>query len=318
VGLDRVYLAGSGAEAVELALKLGRLQGRRRIVATRGGYHGKTMGALSVTGRDAYREPFEPLLPGVEFVPFGDLAALAAALCEDAGDATFVVEPVQAEAGVRIPPDGYLAGVERLCRESGAFFVLDEIQTGLGRLGEWWGLDREAVTPDVLLAGKALSGGVVPVSAVIGSEEAFGLSARDPALHSGTFAGSPLAAAAVTATVATLIEEEVPARARELGERLLPTVAEIVSDRCGPLAVEIRGRGALLGIEMTHASVAADLALELERERVLVSHSLNAHEVVRLTPSAFFSPADEEYLFAALDQACLRVADRWQAAVGGV
>lgn len=314
-GLDRVYFAGSGAEATETALKLARLQDRHRILATEGGYHGKTLGALSVTGRESYRAPFAPLLPNVDFVPFGDLAALSTALGDSGPEATFIVEPVQAEGGVRIPPAGYLAGVERLCRESGAFLILDEIQTGLGRLGQWWGRDEEGVTPDVLLVGKALSGGVVPVSAVVAGDDAFGLLARDPALHSSTFSGAPIAAAAVSAALAVIEEERLVPNARALGERLLPAVREVAGEACGSLVEDVRGRGALIGIEMKSASVAGDLALELRSQQVLVSHSLNAQEVVRLTPPALFDRTDEEMLLGALAKAGERIAGRWGTAL---
>lgn len=310
-GLDRVYFAGSGAEATETALKLARLQGRHRVVTTEGGYHGKTLGALSVSGRKDCRAPFAPLLPGVDIVPFGDLAALSAALAKRGPETAFIVEPVQAEGGVRIPPAGYLAGVEHLCRELDVFFILDEIQTGLGRLGHWWGRDEEGVTPDVLLVGKALSGGVVPVSAVVAGDDAFGLLARDPTLHSSTFSGAPIAAAAVVAALAAIEEEGLVASARALGERLLPAVYEVVTRACGPLVEDVRGRGALIGIEMTSAPVAVDFALELRIERVLVSHSLNAQEVVRLTPAALFDDDDEQMLLAALANAGQRITGRW-------
>jgi putrescine aminotransferase len=312
-GLDRVYFASSGAEATETSLKLARLQGRHRLLATEGGYHGKTLGALSVTGREAYRTPFAPLLPDVAFVPFGDLEGLAAVLAKHGPETAFIVEPVQAEGGVRIPPTGYLAEVERLCREFDAFLILDEIQTGLGRLGQWWGRDEEGVNPDVLLVGKALSGGVVPVSAVVAGDEAFGLLARDPALHSSTFSGAPIAAAAASAALAVIAEEHLVSRARALGERLLPAVREVLGPACGSLVEEVRGQGALIGIEMKSAPVAADFALELRVGRVLVSHSLNAQEVVRLTPPALFDSVDEEMLLAALVGAGERIAVRWSA-----
>ncbi|MDP9072690.1 MAG: aminotransferase class III-fold pyridoxal phosphate-dependent enzyme, partial [Actinomycetota bacterium] len=155
-GLDYVFLTNSGAEAVEVGLKLARLAGKTRVIAMHGGFHGKTMGALSVTGRPAYRDPFAPLLPGVEFVAFGDSDALDAALAVDGHRAAVILEPVQAEGGVRLPPPGYLRHVADRCQAVGAMLILDEIQTGLGRLGTWWGADAEAITPDVLLVGKIL------------------------------------------------------------------------------------------------------------------------------------------------------------------
>ena len=216
-GLDKVFLTGSGAEATELGLKLARLAGRTRVVAMDGGFHGKTLGAVSVTGRAQYRDPFAPLLPDVSFVPFDDPAALAAALADGGAQTAVVLEPVQAEGGVRVPAPGYLREVRRQCTAAGALLVLDEIQTGLGRLGAMWGADLEGVRPDVLLTGKVLGGGVMPVGGVVATAEVFAPLDADPLLHSSTFAGSPLAAAAVTATLAVLREEGVVERVRELG-----------------------------------------------------------------------------------------------------
>jgi putrescine aminotransferase len=165
-GLRKVHFAGSGAEATEAAIKMARTRGHTRLISAYGGYHGKTMGALSVTARDLYQDPFRPLLPAVEHIRYGDAGALEQALRRGA-PACVILEPVQGEGGVVIPPEGYLADAARLCREHGGFLVLDEIMTGVGRLGHWWGADRDGVTPDVLLAGKSLSGGIVPVSAAI-------------------------------------------------------------------------------------------------------------------------------------------------------
>ncbi|MGH3730134.1 MAG: aspartate aminotransferase family protein, partial [Micromonosporaceae bacterium] len=159
-GLSKVHFTGSGTEATEAAIKLARMNGARRLVTTVDGYHGKTLGALSVTARPMYQDPFRPLLPDVVEVPYGDADALGKVL-SDGEPSCFVVEPVQGEAGVVIPPAGYLADVARVCAEHGCLFVADEIQTGLGRLGRWWGVGD--VRPDMLLVGKALSGGVVPV-----------------------------------------------------------------------------------------------------------------------------------------------------------
>ncbi len=147
-GLDHVFLTNSGSEATELGLKLARLAGRTRIVSATGGFHGKTLGALSISGREQYRTPFAPLLPDVERVPYGDTAALAAALATDSRRTCVVLEPVQGEGGVVVPPPGYLAEARRLCTATGALLMADEIQTGLGRLGRWWGVDGERVVPD--------------------------------------------------------------------------------------------------------------------------------------------------------------------------
>ncbi len=157
--LTYVGFTNSGAEATELGIKLARLNGKSKLIAMTGGFHGKTLGALSVTGRRQYQDPFMPLLPDVHFIPYGDSSALHDILSQVGNQAGVILEPVQGEGGVIVPPAGYLREVFDLCRQHGAFLILDEIQTGLGRLGVWWGANREDITPDVMLVGKGLSGG---------------------------------------------------------------------------------------------------------------------------------------------------------------
>lgn len=304
-GLEYVFLTNSGAEATELGIKLTRLAGCRRIVATDGGFHGKTLGALSVTGRAQYREPFRPLPNGVEFVPFGDLDSLVGALSSTGGRTAVVLEPVQAEGGVRLPPDGYLAAVRRACNAADAVLVLDEIQTGLGRLGAWWGADRAGVTPDILLTGKILGGGVMPAGAVVATPEMFAPLNADPLLHSSTFAGSPVAAAAVVATIRTLRDEEIIGRSRVLGRALLDLVRSTLDHR-GPVR-EIRGDGLMIGIEFESADTASEFMLGMLERRVIPSYSLNSSTVLRLTPSALLDGADIDALASALQHAADRL-----------
>ena len=211
-GLERVHFTGSGAEAVETAIKIGRSLGRRRLVSMVSGYHGKTMGALSMTANHVFQDPFRPLLPDVTHVPYGDAAALEATLAVMPGEACVIVEPVQGEAGVIVPPEGYLRAVQALCHAYDALFVLDEVQTGLGRLGSWWGASRESVNPDVLLVGKALSGGVVPVAAAIATAKAFAAFDKDPYIHTSTFSGAPLAMAAARGAIAAIQEDDLVIR----------------------------------------------------------------------------------------------------------
>jgi putrescine aminotransferase len=298
-GLDWVCFVNSGAEATELALKLARLSGRRRVVAMDGGFHGKTLGALSVTGRDRYREPCRPLLPGVTFVPFDDLAAVEGAIGSGGERTCVIAEPVQAEAGVRIPQEGFLAGLRALCDRSGAMLVVDEVQTGLGRLGAWWGSDLERVVPDVLLAGKALGGGVVPVAAVVASADAFAPLNDDPLMHSSTFAGSPLAGAAVAAAIEASRELDVPGRARALGSRLLFELREAATGH-EALVRDVRGAGLLIAIEFRQPRNATEFALGLQKRGVLACFSANAHDVVRLTPPAILTDAELEQIVAAV------------------
>ena len=309
-GLDHVYLTNSGAEAVEVALKLARLHGRTRIISMQDGFHGKTFGALSVTGRPAYRAPFEPLLPGVEFARFGDIDDLTRRLATDAEHSCVLLEPILGEGGVHVPPSGYLAAVRELCTRTGAMLILDEIQTGLGRVGAWWAADIEKVVPDIMLSGKILSGGVVPVGAVLATDEVFRPLDDDPMLHSSTFAGSPLAAAAVGAVLSVLQTENLIARSADLGIELSGMVRGILDEQCPGLVAEVRGRGLLIGMDFVSSDLAVEFLMELMARRVVPSYSLNKYNVLRLTPPATLTAADVAELKEALTGAAHEVGRR--------
>lgn len=313
-GLDYVHFVNSGAEATEAALKLARAHGRNAVVTTRRGFHGKTLGALSVTANATYQTPFRPLLPDVTQVAFGDAAELERALAPRRNRACVVLEPVQGEAGVRIPERGYLRTVARLCRTYGALLVVDEIQTGMGRLGTWWGVDAEDVRPDVMLVGKGLSGGVVPVAAMTATEAAYEPFSRDPYLHTSTFGASPIACAAALATVETMDREDTVARAAALGARILAGVRETCAPHLGGLVHEVRGRGLLIGVEFAENRAVGELLLELISRDVLVNHSLNSTRVLRLTPPAVVEDAALDQFFTTLAESlrtvAARVADR--------
>ena len=309
-GLRRVHFVNSGAEAVEAAIKFARTAGKTRLISTVGGYHGKTMGALSLTARKVYQDPFRPLLPEVTHIPYGDTVALEKSLAVEGKRACVVVEPVQGEGGVIVPPAGYLRDVARLCRDHDALFVLDEVQTGLGRLGTWWGADREGVTPDVLLVGKNLSGGVIPVAAVLATEEIYEPFSSDPLLHTSTFAASPVAMAAAATTIDVLREEQLVARADRLGRQITTTLRDLLALHAPHLGAEIRGVGLLIGIELPSPHVAGDLVLELQSQHVLVNHSLNANAVLRLTPPAVMTDADLDWLFTSFTAAVRTVGAR--------
>ncbi|PWV58094.1 aspartate aminotransferase family protein [Nocardiopsis sp. L17-MgMaSL7] len=312
-GLTKVHFTGSGAEATECAIKLARAQGKRRLVTTVNGYHGKTMGALSVTARHLYQEPFEPLLPDVTEVPFGDAQALERAL-EGAPPSCFLVEPVQGEGGVIVPPAGYLQEVARLCRAHDCFLVVDEVLTGLGRLGHWWASQSEGpVHCDALLVGKGLSGGVVPVSAVLATPEAYKPFDKDPFIHTSTFSGAPIAMAAARAAIEALQEEDAVGRAAQLGELIRPAIAQSARRHCGHLVTEVRGQGLLIGLEMRDAGLAGEVMLELLEERVLVNHSLNNSQVLRLTPAATLTVPQTDWLLEAFDRALAVVGQRFPA-----
>lgn len=306
-GLTRVHFAGSGAEAVEAAIKMARTHGKTQLISMTNGYHGKTMGALSVTAKDLFQAPFRPLLPGVSHVAFGDPDALRRELVQHEGSGCVIVEPVQGEAGVIVPPDGYLRDVELLCREHGAFFVLDEVQTGLGRLGHWWGASREGVTPDVLLVGKGLSGGVVPVSAAVATDAAFRAFDKDPFIHTSTFSGNPLAMAAARAAVQVIRNDGLVERAARIGAVLRSELTRISTAVFGRRLREVRGLGLLIGIELTVPGMAGDLLLELMSAGVIANHSLNSDRVLRLTPPAVLDETEIQILLDAFERAAKAV-----------
>jgi putrescine aminotransferase len=249
-GLEMVFFANSGAEAVEAALKLARCAtARDGLLSCERSYHGKTLGALSVTGNPEYQRPFRPLLDDCRAVPFGDLAALEQALAARSY-AAFVVEPVQAEGGIRVPPPAYLREAHRLCRQSGTLLVVDEVQTGLGRTGTMFAVERAGVEPDVMTLAKSLGGGLVPIGAMLCRRDlwikAYG-TAQTFALHTSTFGGGSLACAAGLATLKALGEEHLAANADARGRQLLAGLIEIC--RQHDALCEARGQGLLLGLE---------------------------------------------------------------------
>lgn len=296
-----VFFCNSGAEAVEGAIKLSRRTGRRGLVAAEGGFHGRTMGALALTHKPAYREPFQPLPGDVVHVPFGDAAALAAAV--DERTAAVVLEPVQGEGGVRPAPPGYLAAARAATSEAGALLVLDEVQTGIGRTGAWLGHHLDAVggpevRPDVVTLAKGLGGGI-PIGALI----AYGEQAATmlgPGQHGTTFGGNPVAAAAGLATLHVIERDGLLANATAVGRRLRDRVQALGH----PLVTGVRGVGLLLAVELARP-VAAAVAADLLDAGFIVNPV--APESLRLAPPLILTPeqADTfvEALPAALDAA---------------
>jgi putrescine aminotransferase len=305
-GLVKVHFTNSGAEAVETAIKLARAGGARRLITTVNGYHGKTLGALSVTARPFYQQPFRPLLPDVVEVPFGDTDALDEALAQGPASC-FIVEPIQGEAGVILPPPGYLGEVESLCRRHGAFLVIDEILTGLGRLGRWWGVDEQGIRPDVLLVGKALSGGVVPVAAAVATEQAYRPFDCDPFLHTSTFSAAPIAVAAAKAAIEVIEDEDLVSAAAITGVHLRHGLT-MLAQRFPHLVSQVRGLGVLIGVEMTDPGLAGELLLGLLERRILVNHSMNNSAVIRLTPPANLPPEQADTVIAAFADALQHLA----------
>lgn len=242
-GLTRLFLCNSGTEAVEAALKFARLlTGRPAIMAMQRGFHGRTFGSLSATWESAYRQPFEPLVPGFRHVPFDNLDALAQALDDQV--AAVILEVVQGEGGVRPAHPGFLAHAHALCRQHGALLVIDEVQTGCGRTGRWFACQHDGVTPDILALGKGLAGGM-PMGATLLHES---LSALPVGSHGSTFGGNPLACAAGLATLEVIESLDLPAQAAVKGDYLLQRLHDTVLPQ--PVVRAVRGRGLMVGIEL--------------------------------------------------------------------
>lgn len=276
------FFCNSGTEAVEGALKLARAATRRtKIVATRDAYHGKTLGALSVSGREYYQAAYAPLIPDVVHVAFGDVEALEAALD---GAAAFIVEPVQGEGGVNLAPPGYLLAVRAACDRTGALFIADEVQTGLGRCGELFGCDLAGVVPDVMVLAKGLSGGVMPIGAYIARPAAWNAAyARAPLMHTSTFGGNELACAAALAALDVLAAEDLVRNARERGAQLL-TLARATQARYPDVIADVRGAGLLVGVELVSEGYGGTIVPELLKRGVTAAWTLNAQRVIRLEP----------------------------------
>jgi acetylornithine/N-succinyldiaminopimelate aminotransferase len=276
----RVLFTNSGAEAVEAAFKIGRRTGRTHMVATEGGFHGRTMGALALTGQPAKQEPFAPLPGDVTHVPYGDVEALRAAVTEET--ALFVVEPVQGENGVIVPPEGYLAAAREITRATGTLLVVDEIQTGIGRTGEWFTSLAQGVVPDVITLAKGLGGGL-PLGAAL----AFGDAAEllTPGQHGTTFGGNPVACAAGLAVVDTLAADGALDNVKRTGER----IREGVEGLGHPLVSHVRGSGLLLGIVLT-GPLAPQVQQAAQGAGLLVNAP--APDVVRLMPPLIIGDAE--------------------------
>jgi len=295
------FFANSGTEAVEGALKLARAATRRaKIVATTNAYHGKTIGALSASGRQAYRAPFEPLLADIVHVPYGDASVLDDALnCA----AAFIVEPVQGEGGVVVSPLGYLQAARAACDASGALLIVDEVQTGLGRCGLLFACERDRVVPDIMVLAKGLSGGIMPIGAFIARPNVWHAAyAKAPLVHTSTFGGNPLACAAALAALAVLREEHLVENARLRGDQLLAGVRAVASDY--PSVVrEARGLGLLVGMELRSEGYAGTIVPEMLKAGVTTAWTLNAQRVIRLEPPLIVTAAEIERGLAALRSA---------------
>lgn len=248
---DMALPMNTGAEAVETAIKTARrwaydVKGvptnKAEIIVCEGNFHGRTMAAISLSSEDEYKRGFGPMLPGIKIIPYGDIEALKAAINENT--AGFLFEPIQGEAGIVMPPEGFLKEAYDVCQENNVLYIADEIQVGLGRTGKMFACDWENVTPDILILGKALGGGVLPISCIVANQDILGV--FEPGSHGSTFGGNPLACAVSMAALEVLTEEKLANRSLELGTYMIDELKKITN----PIIKEVRGKGLLIGIEL--------------------------------------------------------------------
>lgn len=300
--LKYTFFSNSGTESVEAALKIAKMYSdRTTFISTTRAFHGKSLGSLSGTAKGIFRKPFQPLIPGFRHVPFGDIDYLrrtfetCAAVGEDV--AAVLLEPIQGEGGIILPPENYLKEVRALCDEYDALLIFDEVQTGMGRTGKMFAAELYDVEPDILCLAKAFGGGVMPAGAVIANEKTFKNLFDNPFLHTTTFGGNPLACAAALATINVLIEENLPQRAAEVGEYFLNGLLEAAKDHMDKVQ-EIRGQGLMIGIEFFEDEVGYNLSKGMFDEGVLVAGTLVNSKTIRIEPPLTISYDEVDQVIA--------------------
>ena len=301
-GLEFCFFCNSGAEAVEAALKFAKgSTGRTKLISTIGSFHGKTLGALSVTGREKYRKKFEPLIPGVVFVPFGDAAAAVKEI--DDSTAAFIVEPIQGEGGIIVPPDGYLTEIRRACDKHGALLIADEVQTGLGRTGKMFAVEHDGVKPDLMTLAKSLGGGVIPLGCCMGTEaiwnEVYG---QNPMAHTSTFGGNALACAAGIAAIDFIQDENLTERSQKMGDLMLEGMQKLQS-RHSDMVGEVRGRGLMVGVEFSMDEVGELTVAQMMKRGLCVAYALNNPRVLRFEPPLIITEEEVHFAVDTLDAA---------------
>jgi ornithine--oxo-acid transaminase len=295
-GYPMILPMNTGAEAVETAIKAARKWGytikgvprdRAEIVACEGNFHGRTTTIVGFSSEPQYRDDFGPYSDGFKLIPYGDVAALRAAITENT--VAFLMEPIQGEGGIIIPPDGYLQAVRQVCDERNVLWMADEIQTGLGRTGKLFACDHENVRPDVMILGKALSGGFYPVSAVLSSREVLGV--FKPGDHGSTFGGNPVGAAVAATALDVLVDEKLAERAAELGAYFLGQLAAIDS----PYVKEARGRGLLIGVELYPQAGGARRFAETLKENGVLCKETHQH-ILRFAPPLIITKEEIDWV----------------------
>ncbi len=311
--LQYSFFINNGTDAVEGAIKLARVfTGRTNFISSIRGFHGKSCGSLSLLGKWEYREPFLPLLPGIHFVEFGDADAVIEELYKaDAtgkGIAGVIMEPVQGEAGAIVPPDDFWPRIRKACDEYGALLIADEVQTGLGRTGKLFGVDHWDVVPDIMCLGKAIGGGVMPLSAFISTPKIWSVLETNPFIHSSTFGGNPLACAAGIAAINVTLEEDLSGQAARKGKYLLAQLIRLKM-RFDRLLQRVGGKGLLLGMEFVNTEIGYKVVSGLFRRGILVAGTLTNSKVVRFEPALNIPDTLIQEVLGALEETLKEVDD---------
>jgi putrescine aminotransferase len=311
--LQYCFFTNGGAEAIEMALKLARLAtGGRWYISTIGAFHGKSMGAISVGGKGAYREDYSPLVQQVQHVEYGNAQAMETAIKNliTVGEkvAGVILEPIQGEAGVIIPPDGYLKDVRAICDKYGIAMIADEIQTGMGRTGTLWRCEVEDVTPDIMTFGKAYGGGIMPITGIIARPNMWidKLIENPWILGSPTFGGNPLACSAAIATFKYMLENDIPGLCKKRGELFMSKLAEL-QKKYPTVLTTYRGAGLLICMEFPEAEIGYAVVKGMFARRVMTAGTLVNAKTVRLEPPAVLSDESIEKVFIALDESLAEV-----------
>jgi putrescine aminotransferase len=291
--LKYAFFTNSGTESVEAALKLAKMYSERTtFISTTRAFHGKSLGSLSGTAKGMFRKPFLPLIPGFRHVPFGDIEMMRKTFetCALVGEdvAAVILEPIQGEGGIILPPDNYLKEVRELCDQFGALLIFDEVQTGMGRTGKMFAAELYDVVPDIICLAKAFGGGVMPAGAVVAKEEVFKSWFPNPFMHTTTFGGNPLACAAAIATIGVLLEENLPERAAVVGEYFLKELQEAAKGY-EDIVQEIRGKGLMIGIEFHEDEIGYEVSKGMFDRGVLVAGTLINSKTIRIEPALTIS-----------------------------
>ena len=300
-GLQYCFFCNSGTEAVEGAIKIARLAtGKTTIISTKNAFHGKTMGSLSVSGREMYKKGCDPLLPGTIQIPYNDAEALEKTI--DEHTAAFICEPIQGEGGINVPDEDFFIKVKKICSDKGILFVADEIQSGMGRTGKFLALDHCGIKPDMVLLAKGLGGGIAPIGAIVATKQVWQPFFKNPTIHTSTFGGNQLACRAGLATLEVLEKENLIENANELGKYFISGLKEIKS-RHEKVIADVRGIGLMIGVETVEEKYGGYIIYEMAKAKITAVYTLNNQKVIRFEPALIIKQEQIDRVLKSFEEA---------------